>query len=48
MAGAVVGAHAGTASVPDRIARRLATANPGLDLGPLAAALLALRGHADG
>jgi ADP-ribosylglycohydrolase len=41
--GAIVGAHAGTASVPPRILRRLAAANPDLALDRLAADLLALR-----
>jgi ADP-ribosylglycohydrolase len=43
MTGAVVGAHAGRASVPPRILRRLSGANPGLALDRLAGELLALR-----
>jgi ADP-ribosylglycohydrolase len=43
MTGAVVGAHAGLASVPPRILRRLSGANPGLALDRLAGELLALR-----
>ena len=43
MTGAVIGAHAGLASVPPRIRRRLAAANPGLALDRLAGDLLALR-----
>ena len=44
MAGAVVGAHAGRRSIPEGVRTRLDRANPGLDLVPLAHALLALRG----
>jgi ADP-ribosylglycohydrolase len=47
MAGAVVGAHAGLASVPKEILNRLAAANPGLDLDRLAGDLLAVRERAD-
>jgi ADP-ribosylglycohydrolase len=43
MTGAVVGAHAGIGSVPPRILRRFATANPDLALHRLADDLLALR-----
>jgi ADP-ribosylglycohydrolase len=43
MTGAVVGAHAGLASVPPRILQRLHAANPGLALDRLADDLLALR-----
>jgi ADP-ribosylglycohydrolase len=43
MTGAVVGAHAGVATVPPRILRRLADANPGLALDRRAADLLRLR-----
>jgi ADP-ribosylglycohydrolase len=43
MTGAVVGAHAGAASVPPRILQRLYAANPGLALDRLADELLALR-----
>jgi ADP-ribosylglycohydrolase len=43
MTGAVVGAHAGVATVPPRIRGRLAAANPGLALDRLAADLLRLR-----
>jgi ADP-ribosylglycohydrolase len=41
--GAIIGAHAGTASMPPRILRRLAEANPDLALDRLAGDLLALR-----
>ena len=43
MAAAVVGAHAGLASVPPHILRELADANPELDLPALAAGLIAHR-----
>jgi ADP-ribosylglycohydrolase len=43
MAGAVVGAHVGAASVPAPIRARLAAANPDLDLDRLAGELLTLR-----
>lgn len=43
MTGAVVGAHTGIASVPDRIRHRLRAANPGLDLPRLATGLMAVR-----
>lgn len=43
MTGAVVGSHAGLATVPPRILRRLHAANPGLGFDRLAGDLLALR-----
>ena len=43
MTGAVVAAHVGAGSVPPRILKRLAAANPGLALDRLADDLLALR-----
>ena len=48
MTGAVVGAHAGATALPAAVPARLAAANPGLRLDPLADALLALRARAGG